>query len=206
MKLKSNEPSESDTLPALDFVRMIGLDRMKKSKDVIWLVHSLNDDSLLRSIEVCSGYSADVRRVVAQSIARGSNADDFEQLVNYHVEAAPALAPFMNHPKHRFNDQRHADYQIGEWAESTYRHFNEETPYPHHRNLIRGHALIFYITGPSAPRNAACRNRELLEWIGRNAIELGEQYDTLEERKIWDKEFLQQLLNAPAKSLQEGIL
>jgi hypothetical protein len=206
MKLKSDEQSGVKNPPALDFVRLIGLDRMKNSNDVIWMVHSLNDDSLLRFTEVCSGYDEDVRRVVAQAIARNTDADDFEQLVNYHVEAAPALAPFMNHPKHRFTDQRHADFQIGEWAEIAYRHFNEDTPYPHHRSLIRGHALICYITGPSAPRDAACSNRELLEWIGSHAIELGEQYDTLEERKIWDKEFLEQLLNAPAKSLQEGLL
>lgn len=206
MRSKSKELHAEGTPPALDFVRMIGLPRMKDSKDAVWLVNSLNDDTLQKFVEVCSGYTPEVRMVVAQSIARGTTVDDLEQLIHHHVEAAPALAPFYNHPKHKFNNQRHCDLQVGEWSEIVYRHFTEQTPYPYQRSLIRGHALVFFVTGSSAPRIAAYRNKELLQWIGEHALELGEHFDTLEERKIWDRDFLEEILNGPSKALHSGLL
>lgn len=195
--------------PAVEFVRLIGLSHSASAKDALYLINSL-DDSLVRQFsETCADYSSEVRNVVAQSIVRQiASVDDHEnldQLINYYVEAAPALAPFYLQPKHRFNDQRHADKQIGEWSEVAYREFCE-TPYSHRREYIRGHALILFVTGPSAPRREAYRDEELLRWIGANAVALGEHYEFLEEHKTWHRDFLEKLMTGEPKPLLGGML
>jgi len=196
-------------LPSLEFIRLIGLNHMRVSKDALWIINSFNDDRLRDFIEVCSGYSSEARKIIAQSAAKQlvsvEQDKDLEQVINYFVESAPALAPFYNHSKHRFNDQAHADAQIGEWAEIAYREFSE-MHYPHHREYIRGHALIFFVTGPSSSRKEAYEDRDLLRWIGANAVELAPHYDLLEEHKTWHRDFLEQLLANSSAPLSAGIL
>lgn len=194
----------------LDFLRVIGLKRSGIAKDAVWLINSLNDSLLRHLTEVCSGYSDDDRYVVAQSIREALSVsqkddDDLGDIFTYLVKAAPALAPFFNDPKHRFHTQQQKDKQMGEWAMHSYFGFCD-TPYTFHRDHVRGYALIFFITGPSAPRDAACNNKELLRWIGAHAVELGEHYAFLEEHKTWDRDFLEQLLGSSSKPLATGIL
>lgn len=196
--------------PALEFLRVIGLKRSEIGKDAVWLINSMNDDVLRKLTSVCSEYNLTDKYVVSRSIlfavlVTEQGDDDLENIFTYLVEAAPALAPFFNDPKHRFVDQSFKDAQIGEWAFNSYREFNE-TPYTFHRDYVRGYALIFFTTGPAAYRDAATSNPELLSWIGSNAVELGESYGFLEEHKKWDKDFLEQLLSNPSKPLAGGIL
>jgi hypothetical protein len=196
--------------PALDFLRATGIKRSDIAKDAAWLINSVNDSIIRHLTEVCSEYSDTDKHVVAQSIrfalsVSDHDDDDFGDFFTYLVEAAPALAPFFNDPKHRFHTQQHKDAQIGEWAMNSYYGFCK-TPYTFRRDYIRGYALIFFITGPSAPRNAACGNAELLAWIGAHAVELGAHFPFLEEHKTWDRDFLEQLLDNSSKPLAAGIL
>jgi hypothetical protein len=208
--MKDETTDAGGNLPALDFLRATGIKRSSIAKDAVWLVNSLSDSLLRHLTEVCSGYSDEDKYVVAHSIrfalsVSDENDDDFGDFFTYLVEAAPALAPFFNDPKHRFHTQEHKDAQIGEWAMNSYYGFCK-TPYTFHRDYIRGYALIFFITGPSAPRNAATSDAELLRWIGSNAVELGEHYPFLEEHKTWNRDFLEQLLDGSSKPLTAGLL
>lgn len=208
--MKDEAKGADGKLPALDFLRVMGLKRSDIAKDAVWLINSLSDSLLRQLTQVCSEYSDEDKYVVAQSIifalsVSDHDDEDFSDYFTYLVEAAPSLAPFFNDPKHRFNTQQQKDTQIGEWAMNSYYGFCK-TPYTFHRDYIRGYALIFFITGPSAPRDAACRNAELLKWIGANAVELGSHYAFLEEHKVWDRDFLDQLLGSSSKPLSVGIL
>ena len=209
--MTANGLSPAGTLPALEFCQLIGMEKTKGYTDAIWTIHAMSDSDVRELINTCSEYDADTLNVVAQSIKyrsmRMDDNDDDDRYIRFFVEAAPAVLPFYMHPKHRFNDHHHRDVQIGEWSMNMYRTFCEETRFGHHREFIRGYALSAFITGPSAPRKAMYRDKALFSWIGQNAIELRKHFDLLEERKVWDRSFLEMLISGDsASALESGVL
>lgn len=206
--MTSDDDYPAVPLPAQEFCHLIGLDKAKGYTDALWTIHAMADSDVRELIKTCSDYDEDMLNIVAQSIKYRSRVDDDDdRYVRFFVEAAPTVLPFYMHTKHRFNDKPHRDHQIGEWSMIMYREFCDDIVFGHRREFIRAYALSFFITGPSAPRKAVYRDKDLLFWIGENSIALSKHFDTLEDRKLWDRSFLEMLLaEEHASALNAGLL
>lgn len=196
------------TVPALVLINTLRLRNYHGYDDIASFLHAIRRDTIMDLLDTCSGYSAETLEIVALGALHGLRCGDRlnpESFMEYMVSAAPILRPFLTHQKHRFHESTHRDRQIGEWSLVAYDQYRDIFPYPS-KELARGHALLVYITGSSAPRNRAFSDRELMVWIGENADALVEHYDTLEEHKVYDREFLQGLLKSSSVPLVNGML